>query len=537
MMRIKAIKVIIQNFSFFENPYLTRSLHLKWRPFTYSFLNQDYFCDKGSFYMPGKIKVVGLGSGELNQLSLGIYKELKKAAQLFIRTADHPMIEDLREEGLHFKTFDDIYEKHDTFEGVYDEIVAVLFDNAAEQDVVYAVPGHPMVAEKTVQLLLEQGSQKGIEVQILGGQSFLDPLFTALNIDPIEGMTFVDAQTLDPDQLAFQHHLIVCQIYDGLIASDVKLTLLEHYPPDYLVTLIQAAGDQDQVIKTIPLAELDYDWTLDNRTSLYVPPIKDLNLVNQTFPRLRDIIRRLRAPGGCPWDQEQTHESLRKYLVEEVYEVLAAIKEGDDDHLVEELGDVLLQVMLHAQIGEDEGYFNIYDIIRTLSEKMIRRHPHVFGDIHVENANEVMKNWETIKREEKGNEPTKKSILHGVEKGLPPLLYALELQKKAAKVGFDWPSTDEVWDKIYEELEECRVEEKAANGTKLEAELGDVLFSVVNLARKHGIDPMVALISTNQKFFTRFLEIEHHANRMGRDICELTLEEMEQIWVLAKENS
>jgi tetrapyrrole methylase family protein / MazG family protein len=488
--------------------------------------------------MPGKIKVVGLGSGELNQLSLGIYKELQKAAHLFIRTADHPMIEDLKKEGLKFQTFDAIYEKHETFEGVYDEIVAILFSKGAEQDIVYAVPGHPMVAEKTVQLLLEQGPKKGIKVEILGGQSFLDPLFTALNIDPIEGMTFVDAQTLDPDQLTFQHHLIVCQVYDGMIASDVKLTLLEHYPPEYSVTLIQAAGDQDQVIKNLPLAELDYDWTLDNRTSLYVPPIRDLNLVNQTFPRLRDIIRRLRAPGGCPWDREQTHESLKKYLVEETYEVLAAIDEGDDEHLVEELGDILLQVMLHAQIGEDEGYFNIYDIIRTLSEKMIRRHPHVFGNIEVENSDEVTKNWEIIKREEKGNEQqTKKSVLHGIEKGLPPLSYALELQKKAAKVGFDWPSIDEVWDKIYEELEECRAEERASNRSNLESELGDVLFSIINLARKYEIDPMVALISTNRKFHARFSEIEHKASQMGKDIRELSLEEMEQIWVLAKENS
>ncbi|HSU80726.1 MAG TPA: nucleoside triphosphate pyrophosphohydrolase [Candidatus Angelobacter sp.] len=487
--------------------------------------------------MPGKIKVAGLGSGEIDQLSLGIYKELKRATQLFIRTADHPMIEDLREEGLHFQTFDDIYEKHDTFEGVYDEIVATLFNKAAEQDVVYAVPGHPMVAEKTVQLLIEQGPHNGIEVEILGGQSFLDPLFTALHIDPIEGMTFLDAQELNPDLLTFHHHLIVCQIYDGLIASDVKLTLLEHYPPDYLVTLIQAAGDQEQVIKTLPLSELDYDWTLDNRTSLYVPPIKDLNIVNQTFPRLRDIIRMLRAPGGCPWDQEQTHESLRKYLVEETYEVLAAIEEEDDNHLVEELGDVLLQVMLHAQIGEDEGYFNIYDIIRALSEKMIRRHPHVFGNWHVKNADEVTKNWESIKREEKADERVKTSILQDIGKGLPPLAFAQELQKKAAKVGFDWPSVDEVWDKIYEELEECRVEEQAGNLSKLEAELGDVLFSVVNLARKHNIDPMVALISTNQKFRSRFMEIEHRATKMGKDIGDLSLVEMEQIWVNAKENS
>ncbi|WEG12725.1 nucleoside triphosphate pyrophosphohydrolase [Pullulanibacillus sp. KACC 23026] len=486
--------------------------------------------------MSGRITVVGLGSGEIDQLSLGIYKLLKKAKALYIRTEDHPIVQDLREEGFAFFTFDEVYIQHDTFEKVYEEIVDRLIHAANETDIVYAVPGHPMVAEKTVQLLLEKGPEVGIEVDVAGGQSFLDPLFTALQIDPIEGLQFVDALSLDADLLAFHNHLVICQIYDGYVASEVKLTLLEQYPPDYEVTLVQAAGDQDQIIKKVALSELDYDWTLDNRTSLYVPPIENAQLTNHSFPRLRKIIQTLRSPEGCPWDREQTHESLKKYLIEEVYEVIEAIDEQDDEHLAEELGDVLLQVMLHAQIGEDEGYFNIYDVIKALSDKMIRRHPHVFGDVNVQSSNEVVVNWEAIKAKEKDEQDPAVSLLEKVGKGLPPLMQATELQKEAAKVGFDWPEIEEVWAKIYEELEECREEEQSGDRKKLESEIGDVLFSIVNLARKHRIDPSIALLSTILKFKKRFENIEEAARDEGRDLMELTLEEMDKIWIQAKEN-
>ncbi len=485
--------------------------------------------------MSGELTIVGLGSGELDQLTLGIYRILKEASNLFIRTEDHPVVQTLKDEGLEFKTFDDVYERYDRFEEVYEDIANQLIDNAEQKEVVYAVPGHPLVAEKTVQLLFEKGRERGVEIKVEGGQSFLDPLFTALRLDPIEGFQFLDALAINSDELLLNKHLIICQIYDGLVASDVKISLLEQYSPEHLVTLVQAAGDPDQTIKTVPLSELDYEWTLDNRTSLYVPPIKEEQATNHSFPRLKSIIRALRAPGGCPWDQEQTHESLKRYLVEETYEVLQAIDEQDDEHLVEELGDVLLQVMLHAQIGEDEGFFNIYDIIRTLSDKMVRRHPHVFSDTMVGSTEDVLVNWDQIKAQEnKGQKRQEVSILDNVEKGLPPLLFALELQKKASEIGFDWPSTKEVWNKIYEELKECQTEEESGDMVKLESEIGDVLFSVVNLSRKHGIDPALALISTNQKFRHRFSKIEESASVQGKAVESLTLGEMEALWQKAK---
>ncbi|MFC4620370.1 MazG family protein [Camelliibacillus cellulosilyticus] len=351
--------------------------------------------------MSGRIIVVGLGAGDLAQLSLGVYQKLTKAKKLYLRTADHPVVADLKREGLDFETFDQVYESLDTFDAVYKTIVERLFAEAGATEVVYAVPGHPMVAEKTVQWLLDLSDERGVPVEVSGGQSFLDPLFTALGIDPIEGFVFYDALDLNADDLPLDRHLVVCQVYDPIIASEVKLALLEQLPPDYEVFVVTSVGNQDESIVSMPLEDLDRKATVNNLTSVYVPPVKDKNLLNHTFIRLRRVIRQLRGPDGCPWDREQTHESLKKYLIEEANEVIEAIEEQDDDHLIEELGDVLLQVMLHAQIGEDEGFFNIQDVIRALTEKMIRRHPHVFGSASAASPADVERLWNDIKLKEK----------------------------------------------------------------------------------------------------------------------------------------
>lgn len=483
--------------------------------------------------MAGKITIVGLGAGDLDQLSLGVYKRLKEAPFLFLRTKEHPVVRDLEREGIAFETFDPIYKESERFEDVYETIAGRLLRQAAQSDIVYAVPGHPMVAEKTVQLLLERAGEKGIEVKIEGGQSFLDPLFAALKIDPIEGFAFFDALDLDPDHLPLDRHLIICQVYDAFVASEVKLTLLEHLPPEYEIVIAKAVGSVDETITRLPLYELDRAVHVDNLTSVYVPPVKDEALLNHTFPRLRKVIQKLRSPEGCPWDREQTHRSLRKYLLEEAFEVIEAIDDEDDDHLIEELGDVLLQVMLHAQIGEDEGYFNIYDVIRSLTDKMIRRHPHVFGEAVAADAEDVKRRWSAIKEREKGARPD--SLMDEVNRALPPLMKALEIQKKAAKVGFDWDQAEPVWEKIVEELEEWRKEADNGNREGMEEECGDVLFSVVNLARKLGIDPTLALDGTNRKFSRRFKAMEQMAKSDGRDLTAMRPEEMERLWARAKE--
>jgi len=345
------------------------------------------------------ITVAGLGAGDMGQLPLGVYRQLKANRKIFLRTKEHPAVSELEREGMKYTAFDDVYERHDQFEAVYEEIVEILFREAEQEDILYAVPGHPFVAERTVQLLLEQSAAKQTEIKIAGGHSFIDALFASVRVDPIEGFQLMNGTALKPHDIRTNQHLVVGQVYDTLTASEVKLALMEKYPDEHQVAIVRAAGSTDEAVKWLKLYELDRGFELDNLTSVYVPPLKEQDL--RDFAELRQIIAALRAPDGCPWNRAQTHLSLKKYLVEECGEVLSAINNEDEDNLVEELGDVLLQVLLHAQIGEEEGMFTMEDVIEGLASKMIRRHPHVFGNVKAESAEEVAQNWERIKAAEK----------------------------------------------------------------------------------------------------------------------------------------
>jgi tetrapyrrole methylase family protein / MazG family protein len=478
------------------------------------------------------IEVLGLGAGDLEQLPFGVYKKLMKADHVYLRTKEHPVITELVQEGFGFTSFDSIYEKHDQFEEVYQEIVQKLLEKAKAEQVIYAVPGHPLVAERTVQLLLEYGPKEDIDIIIGGGQSFIDAIFQSLKIDPVDGFQLLDGTLLKSSQLQIDQHIFISQVYDQFVASNIKLTLMERLPDDYEVVIVTAAGSRNERIERVPLYELDRKVTLDNLTSVYVPPVQDEQIMLKNFSKLREIIAVLRGPNGCPWDKEQTHESLKKYLIEETFEVIEAIDSGDIDHLIEELGDVLLQVMLHAQIGEDEGYFAIEDVIEVLSEKMIRRHPHVFGDKKAENSKEVLRNWQEIKKQEKGERES--SLLEGISKSMPNLLRAFEIQKKAAKVGFDWQEITPALEKVKEELEEFENEIKQANFVDAKKEFGDILFAIVNIARFLDINPEEALFGTNEKFIRRFQFIEERVKKSGKSVEEHSLEELDQFWDEAK---
>ncbi|WP_226671278.1 nucleoside triphosphate pyrophosphohydrolase [Metabacillus litoralis] len=483
--------------------------------------------------MGKKITIVGLGAGDLNQLPFGVYQLLKNTKNLYLRTKEHPVIEELSKE-IKYEAFDLIYEQHNDFDDVYSTIASVLLEKANDEDIVYAVPGHPLVAEKTVQILLTEGRQKGYTISIEGGQSFLDATFQALEVDPIEGFQLVDAFGLQSAKLQLRGHVVITQVYDQMIASDVKLTLMEQLPDDYKIKIVTAAGSSSQIIKEVELFELDRETTVNNLTSVYVPPVKNGELLNHQFDSLRNVIAELRGPNGCPWDKEQTHSSLKKYLIEECYELIEAIEKDDIDHIVEELGDVLLQVVLHAQIGEDEGMFSIDDVIKGIAEKMIRRHPHVFGQLTVSDTEEVLSNWDEIKRAEK-EDRNETSILDSVAKTLPALSKAFHLQKKAAKIGFDWPSVDGAWLKVKEEIKELEVEfAKNQDNPLLLKEYGDVLFALVNVGRHYKLEPEEALTSTNIKFYDRFHYIEKKAIENKKQLHDLSLEEMDNYWNEAK---
>lgn len=252
------------------------------------------------------------------------------------------------------------------------------------------------------------------------------------------------------------------------------------------------------------------------------------------FDELVEIMRRLRAPDGCPWDRQQDHRSLRGFFIEEVCEALEALDDEDWARFCAELGDVMLQVVFHAQLTAEAGRFDIRDTLRAINEKLRRRHPHVFGDVQVESAEEVLVNWEHIKRGEAGGE--RQSALDGVPKGLPALQRAADVQRRAARVGFDWPEIAPVWDKVQEELGELTAAQESGDARQVEAELGDLLFAIVNLARFLGVDPERALQGAVKRFEDRFRAVERQALEQGRDLRGMTLCEMDELWEAAKEN-
>lgn len=254
---------------------------------------------------------------------------------------------------------------------------------------------------------------------------------------------------------------------------------------------------------------------------------------NGKLERLIDIMRILRSKDGCPWDREQTHQSLKKYLIEETYEYLEVVDLEDKERMCEELGDVLLQVVFHAQIAKENKDFSIEDVINGVCEKMIRRHPHVFGDVTADTSSEVLKNWEEIKKKEKGN-TNQTSVLKDVPTNLPALMRSYKVQQKAAQVGFDWDNTNDVFAKIREEIDELEAEYKKADKAGIEEELGDVLFSIVNLSRFLKVHPELSLSQSTNKFIRRFEIVEKKASEIGKNINDMTLSELDVLWNQAK---
>ena len=479
----------------------------------------------------GKITIVGLGPGSFGLITVETLELLKTAKPLVLRTAKHPTVSEIKARGIEFDSYDYVYETQDSFEEVYQTIARDCLAQAKlEENLVYAVPGSPLVAEKTVTLIRKLAEEQGISLTIVPGMSFLEVLYTRLGVDPIEGLTVLDAadvSTLPPE---LGTALVITQVYNNYVASEVKLALMEYYPDDYEVILVKDLGMPEEKILTIPLFELDRIPEIDHLTSLYVPHKPALQPFS--LDPIVDIMAQLRSPEGCMWDVEQTHSSLRRYLVEEVYEVLEAIDLKQGDKLCEELGDLLLQIIFHARIAEEAQEFTMQQVVDVITEKMVRRHPHVFGNITLRDSGEVVLNWDALKQLEYGAE--RLSVLDGIPKGLPSLMRAYKLQAKAAKVGFDWQDIQPVWDKIQEELIELKTACTRGHKGDMEGELGDVLFSVVNLARFLKIDAEVALNVTNNKFIQRFSYIENNIRKNNLKWEEIGERELNILWEEAK---
>ncbi|MCU5747030.1 SAM-dependent methyltransferase [Staphylococcus sp. SQ8-PEA] len=349
-----------------------------------------------------KISIVGLGNYSIDELPLGLYRFLIKQSLVYARTIHHPIIQELKSE-IEIKGFDEVYERHDQFEHVYREIVQRLIELSEDKAIVYAVPGHPRVAETTTQLLLEEAKEdEQLEVQVLGGKSFIDDVFQAVNIDPNDGFSLLDATDLTAAQLNIRNHTVITQVYSDLIASDLKLTLMERYPDDHCVSIVEGAQSKGANVYEVPLYELDFHSSyFTNLTSVFLPKVEEDKAYYSDFTYATEIIDLLvDDEKGCPWDKKQTHDTLKRYLLEESFELFEAIDNEDDWHIIEELGDIMLQVLLHSSIGKKEGYFDIDEVIASLNDKMIRRHPHIFGDAQAQNEEDLKEIWATAKSKE-----------------------------------------------------------------------------------------------------------------------------------------
>lgn len=479
------------------------------------------------------LKIVGLGPGDIDDLSLKAWRIFENASTIYLRTAHHTCVEFLPKNGQTYHTFDYLYENNDAFETVYATIVQILLEAAQQGDVIYAVPGDPLVGESTTTRILKQAKDLNIDVEIVNGISFIEPMLKLIEVDALDGL-----QLLDGIDIAAMHHppinpdypALVGQVYSRTVASNVKLTLMNQYPDEFEVTLIHAAGTSVEQVEVLPLYEIDRSEQINHMTSLYVPALGGMS----SFEQFQEIIAHLRAPEGCPWDRKQTHESLRKYLLEEAYEVLETIDQNDTDELYRELGDVMLQIVLHTQIAIDDGEFKMTDVLRHVNEKMVRRHPHVFATTIVSDADEVVTNWEAIKAQEKaanGKTEEAESLLDSIPKALPALLWAYQSQDRAAHVGFDWKVIDDVRAKIDEELDEIFQAETDDERMK---EFGDLLFVLVNWGRWLKIDAENALRLTNAKFYRRFSHVEARVRETNKPMTDFSLEELDAFWDEAK---
>lgn len=484
--------------------------------------------------MPKGITLLGLGPGDPGALTREAWEWLSNINTLYLRTNQHPVVDSLPRE-LELVSFDDIYEQSDDFASVYDSIIEkVLLLGQTQEGVTYAVPGHPFVAEETCPEIFKRAKDAGLPVRVIDGLSFLEPTFSALGLDPFPDLVLADAMRLSMRQtpeIPPSSPTLVAQIYSRSIASDVKLTMMNAYPDDHPVRLVHSAGTISELVEDLPLHEIDRSPHLGLLSSLYVPPISR----NASFESFQEIIARLRAPDGCPWDREQTHDSLRPFLIEEAYETLDALDRKDMDDLEEELGDLLLQIVLHAQIATENGDFNIHHVLEGIGNKLVRRHPHVFKEIEVEDVAGVIQNWEAIKAEERqGNgESGKKGLLDGVPKALPALLQAEEVIERIGRVEFDLlaeKGKPERIKKILNDIEERENGEKAGL-------FGELLLAVSSLAHQMGIDAESALREALTQFRMRFGAMEEEALASGDRLVELSNEEKIHLWQKAEKES
>ncbi|MDD2503585.1 MAG: nucleoside triphosphate pyrophosphohydrolase [Clostridia bacterium] len=482
--------------------------------------------------MSSKISKVGLGTGRHEELTLGALEALERGSKVILRTSCHGIASFLQERGISFSSLDDIYKSSKTFDDIYPEMIKKILAAARNGNVVLGVPGHPMLGERLTFELIKEVEDSDYQLEIISGISQGHSVLAAIQQCAVEGIKILSAAELPQAQLDPGIPTLITGLDNKILAAEIKLKLLTIYPPEVKIIISRLNQEAASEIEEIFLHMLDHSRNFDHTSCLYLPALELKDLNRYKFRHLVEIMEMLRAPEGCPWDREQSHESLKQYLIEETYEVLEAVDLKDMNKLAEELGDVLLQVVFHAQVAREHGEFDIGDVITEVCEKMIHRHTHIFGDVHVNSAEQVIDNWEAIKKEEKGLK-SHTQVLKDIPRILPALMRSCKVQKKAALAGFDWDKTEDAMAKMEEEYQELKDAYSSGRRDKIHEELGDLLFAAVNVSRFLKEEPELALTDATEKFIRRFAYIEKNADRPLED---MTLKEMDHLWNQAKES-
>ncbi|MGD8457653.1 MAG: nucleoside triphosphate pyrophosphohydrolase [Anaerolineales bacterium] len=477
------------------------------------------------------IILLGLGSGRPELVTHEAWSILNSISTIYLLTTQHPVVQKLPED-LQIHSFDEIFRSEEDNSSVSEQIIQTIMElGRRPEGVVYGIPGHPLVTEATGPEIYRQAKVEGLPIRLIEGVSLIDSYFSIIEMGKISKIVIVDAQELEK-----KYHPLFPPNFPVLITNinsigslkKIKITLLTQYPPDHSVQLMKIGRTSDPIVQHVLLDKIDQSDKIELLATLFLPPLG----FHTSYEEFQELISHLRSPDGCPWDREQSHQSLRRNLMEETYEVLEAIDRADVGMMQEEFGDLLLQITLHAQIASENEEFNMSDVIKGIYTKLVHRHPHVFGDEDIKDAQLVIENWEKLKAIERGEEQKKeKGLLDGISTSMPALAVADAYQRRAARVGFDWPGIEGVIEKVKEEIEEFLIA-KGKNAS--EEEIGDILFSIVNLARWVDVDPESALRNVNEKFRRRFTFIEEEAVNRGKQLIDLTLEEMDEIWERAK---
>ncbi len=480
------------------------------------------------------VSVVGLGPAGLDRLPTATLELLTNAPTVLVRTLMHPAAAELASRRK-VVSCDDLYEEHADYEAVYSAIVDRVIGAARLGPVVFAVPGSAVVGERAAVAVVAAARATGQTVAVAAGESFLDLVWERLSVDPItDGAQVLDGRDL-PDPLPLHVPTVITQVDTPRVLDAVVGRLARVLSDEAEIVFLDRLGSVDERVIVTTLEELGALEPGSRTTIALNPGLVGWHGLVVTNRILRD---------QCPWDREQTHHSLISHLIEEAYETVEAVSrlspeapEGDVDYVAyagveEELGDLLLQVVFHATLADEVDAFDVESVAEGIRRKLVHRHPHVFGEVEAKTADQVKVNWEAIKGEEKARE----SLMDDVPEALPAIGRADKLQRRAASIGFDWPDVRPVVAKLREEVDELDAELLRPDQPvdRIAAELGDVLFSVVNLARHADVDPELALRAAADRFADRFRRVERLAADEESSMAEMALEQLDALWDQAK---